>query len=131
MHKTANGRRLYWCHDQQGNPWRWDTINNKWECWYDPDGISYPGRTPARLRREAGWILEEAAQRGGFSSKQLHWLEADRTKAPLISTLIRLCKIYHTTPNHLLGFDPFSADDELVRKHKLAEEKLNKIKSLL
>lgn len=30
--RSQQGRPLYWCHGQRGEPWRWNNLLDKWEC---------------------------------------------------------------------------------------------------
>lgn len=49
-----------------------------------------------------GWSLQEAAKKIGTSKSQLHELESGANKNPRLSTIARLCAVYHIAPEHII-----------------------------
>lgn len=83
-----------------------------------------------RLRSDREWTQSRLAKQIGMGKQQVHRIEVDR-QTPTVSTIIRLCQILGTTPNHLLGFDEFKADSALEAQIVARQSKVLKIKSLL
>lgn len=49
-----------------------------------------------------GWSLQEAAEKIGTSKSQLHELESGANKNPRLSTIAKLCEVYHIAPEQII-----------------------------
>lgn len=73
------------------------------------------------LRHSAGWTRNHLAERIGTNSRSIENWESG-VSMPSISNLCKLCKVFHTTPNAMLGFssntclmlDELSIEDQII-----------------
>lgn len=81
------------------------------------------GKKIAELRRAAGWSQYHLGVLLGTNSRTVQNWESD-ISLPSLENLTKLCSVFHTTPNALLGFssqstlilDALSEEDQAVIK---------------
>lgn len=75
------------------------------------------GMRIAKLRMERHWSITQLAQMIGTNTKSIKDWEGDLS-SPTIGNVKKLCKLFHTTPNTLLGYHPKSVVvlDDLPQK---------------
>lgn len=81
------------------------------------------GQRISECRFSAGWTQHQLAKRLGTNSHTIESWE-QFLSLPSLENLLKLCAVFHTTPNYLLGYDAKhiyvldsldSADQDLVR----------------
>ena len=65
------------------------------------------GARIAKLRIERHWTVTQLAQMIGTNTKSIKDWESD-VSSPTITNVLKLCKLFHITPNTLLGYRPRS-----------------------
>lgn len=65
------------------------------------------GMRIAKLRTERHWTVTQLAQMIGTNTKSIKDWESDLS-SPTIANVLKLCKLFHITPNTLLGYHPKS-----------------------
>lgn len=80
------------------------------------------GETLKNIRHSLGLTQEQVSEQLGLTPRYISDIERDKTKGSL-DTLVKLCNIYHVSPNHILknylNFPLTEIDDSLVGYYNL------------
>lgn len=79
------------------------------------------GEQLRRRARELDLTDAEVARRAGLSARRYgNYVTGDRE--PDLQTLVRICKVLRTTPDHVLGFDDAKSAKKKSERDRLIEK---------